>query len=125
MPSKLYEQGLQTRREVLGAEYVDANMKTVDDFTAPLQEMLNEYCWGWAWNRPGLDRKTRSFMNIAVLSAMGKPELKLHLRGAINNGLTKEEIREALLHVAIYAGVPTAVDSFKVAKQVFKEMGID
>lgn len=120
-----YDQGLKTRREVLGAEYVDKSMAAVDDFNKPFVEMLNTYCWNDIWNRPGLERKTRSMLNLAMLSALGKEhELKLHLAGALNNGVTKEQIREVLLQVAIYCGVPAAVVAFRCAKEVFKERGV-
>jgi 4-carboxymuconolactone decarboxylase len=119
-----FDQGLKTRREVLGAEYVDKSMAAVDDFNRPFVDLLNTYCWNDVWNRPGLDRKTRSMLNLAMLSALGKEhELKLHLAGALNNGLTKEQIREVLLQVAIYCGVPAAVVAFRCAKEVFKERG--
>jgi 4-carboxymuconolactone decarboxylase len=122
---ELFEKGLKTRREVLGAEYVDASIKNADDFNMPMQELVTQYCWGDVWNRPGLDRKTRSFLNLAMITALNRPhELKLHVRGAINNGLTKEEIKEVFLQAAIYCGVPAGIDSFRVAKEVFKEMGI-
>ena len=120
-----FDQGLKTRREVLGAEYVDKSMAAVDDFNRPFVDMLNTYCWNDIWNRPGLDRKTRSMLNLAMLSALGKEhELKLHLNGSLNNGLTKEQIREVLLQVAIYCGVPAAVVAFRCAKEVFKERGV-
>lgn len=120
-----FDQGLKTRREVLGAEYVDKAMAGVDDFNRPFVDMLNTYCWNDVWNRPGLDRKTRSMLNLAMLSALGKEhELKLHLAGSLNNGLTKEQIREVLLQVAIYCGVPAAVVAFRCAKEVFKERGV-
>lgn len=125
MNQELFDQGLQTRREVLGTEYVDASLKSADDFNMPMQELVTQYCWGDVWNRPGLERKTRSFLNLAMITALNRPhELKLHVRGAINNGLTKDEIREVFLQAAIYCGVPAAIDSFRVAKEVFKEMGI-
>ena len=120
-----YDAGLKTRREVLGAEYVDKSMATVDDFNRPFVELLNSYCWNDVWNRPGLERKTRSMLNLAMLSALGRShELKLHIRGALNNGVTKEQIREVFLQVAIYCGVPAAVESFRCAKEVFKEAGV-
>lgn len=120
-----FDQGLKTRREVLGAEYVDKSMAAVDDFNKPFVEMLNTYCWNDIWNRPGLERKTRSMLNLAMLSALGKEhELKLHLAGALNNGVTKEQIREVLMQVAIYCGVPAAVVAFRCAKEVFKERGV-
>ncbi len=120
-----YDAGLKTRREVLGAQYVDKAMVATDDFSKPFVELLNTYCWNDIWNRPGLDRKTRSMLNLAMLSALGKEhELKLHLNGALNNGLAKEQIREVLLQVAIYCGVPAAVVAFRCAREVFKERGV-
>jgi 4-carboxymuconolactone decarboxylase len=122
---QLFDQGLKTRREVLGADYVDAAIKNADDFNMPLQEYITQYCWGDVWNRPGLDRRTRSLLNLAMLTALNRPhELKLHLRGAINNGVTKDEIKEVFLQAAVYCGAPAAVDSFRVAREVFKELGI-
>ena len=120
-----YDAGLKTRREVLGAEYVDKSIASQDEFNRPLQELLNTYCWNDVWNRPGLPRKTRSMLNLAMLSALNKPhELRLHLNGALNNGLTKGDIQEVFLQVAIYCGVPAAVESFRIAREVFKERGI-
>ena len=119
-----FENGLKTRRAVLGAEYVDASIASADDFNMPMQELVTEYCWNEIWNRPGLDRKTRSLLNLAMLSALNRPhELKLHVRGALNNGVTPAEIREVFLQTAIYCGVPAAIDSFRNAKEVFKETG--
>ena len=120
-----FEKGLKTRREVLGAEYVDQAIRNADSFNLPLQELVTEYCWNEICNRPGLDRKTRSIVNLAMLTALNRPhELKLHVKGAINNGLTKDEIAEIFLQSAIYCGVPAAIDSFRTAKDVFKEMGL-
>ena len=111
-----FEKGLKTRREVLGAEYVDQSIQNADEFNRPLQELVTEYCWNEIWNRPGLDRKTRSIVNLAMITALNRPhELKLHIKGAINNGLTKDEIREIFLQTAIYCGVPAAIDSFRNA----------
>lgn len=125
MNQELFDKGLQTRREVLGSEYVDASLKNADEFNMDMQELVTQYCWGDVWNRPGLDRRTRSFLNLAMLTALNRPhEIKLHVRGAINNGLSKNEIKEVFLQSAIYCGVPAAIDSFRVAKEVFKEMGI-
>ena len=125
MNKELFDKGLNTRREVLGAEYVDAAIRNADAFNMPMQELVTQYCWGDIWNRPGLDRRTRSFLNLAMITALNRPhELKLHVRGAINNGLTKDEIREVFLQSAIYCGVPAAIDSFRTAREVFKEMGI-
>ena len=120
-----HDAGFKTRREVLGAAYVDKSTAAVDDFNREFTELLNTYCWNDIWNRPGLDRKTRSMLNLAMLSALGKEhELKLHLNGALNNGLTKDQIKEVLLQVAIYCGVPAAVVSFRCAREVFKERGV-
>ena len=125
MNQELYDKGLKTRREVLGAEYVDAAIQNADDFNLPMQELVTQYAWGDIWNRPGLARRTRSFLNLAMITALNRPhELKLHVRGAIRNGLTRDEIREVFLQTAIYCGAPAALDSFRVAKEVFKEMGI-
>ena len=125
MNQDLFDKGLQTRREVLGSEYVDASIKNADDFTRPLQEFTTQYAWGDIWNRPGLDRKTRSLLNLAMLTALNRPhELKLHLRGALTNGASKDEIREVLLQAAIYCGVPASMDSFRCAKEVFKDLGV-
>ena len=115
-----HDAGLATRREVLGAAYVDKSMAAADDFNGEFQELLNTYCWNDIWNRPGLPRKMRSVLNLGMLTALGKEhELKLHLRGALNNGLTKDEIKEVLLQTAIYCGVPAAVVAFRCAKEVF------
>ena len=125
MNQDMYDKGLAIRRAVLGDAYVDKALNTADDFNRPMQELVTEYCWNEIWNRPGLDRRTRSFLNLAMITALNRPhELKLHVRGAINNGLTKDEIREVFLQAAIYCGVPAAIDSFRSAKEVFKEMGI-
>jgi len=120
----LFDKGLQTRRDVLGAEHVDAAMRNADDFNRPLQELVTQYCWGDIWNRPGLDRRTRSLLNLAMLTALNRPhELKLHVRGALRNGVTKDEIREVFLQTAIYCGVPAAIDSFRNAREVLEEKG--
>lgn len=125
MNQDLFDTGLKTRREVLGEDYVNASLKNADSFNQPMQELVTQYCWGDVWNRPGLDRRTRSFLNLAMLTALNRPhEVKLHVRGAINNGLTKEEIGEVFLQTAIYCGVPAAIDSFRLAKEVFAEMNI-
>jgi 4-carboxymuconolactone decarboxylase len=125
MNQELFDRGLNTRREVLGAEYVDAAIANADDFSRDLQQLVTQYAWGDIWNRPGLDRKSRSLINLAMLTALNRPhELRLHLRGALNNGVTKDEIREVLLQTAIYCGVPASMDSFRQAREVFKEMGV-
>jgi 4-carboxymuconolactone decarboxylase len=120
-----YDAGLKTRREVLGAGYVDKSQAAVDEFNAPFADLLNTYCWNDIWNRPGLDRRTRSMLNLAMLTALNRgPELRLHVNGALNNGLSKEDIREVFLQAAIYCGVPAAVEAFRVAREVFKERGV-
>ena len=119
-----FDQGLKTRREVLGADYVDGAIRNADDFNMPMQELVTEYCWNGIWNRPGLDRRTRSMLNLAMITALNRPhELKLHVRGAINNGVTIEEIKEVLIHATVYCGIPAGLDSFKAANEVLKEMG--
>jgi 4-carboxymuconolactone decarboxylase len=123
MNKELYEKGLEIRSAVLGKEYVENAIKTADDFNRPLQELVTEYCWGAVWGRPGLDRKTRSFLNLGMLSALNRPhEIEVHIKGALNNGLSREEICEVFLQVAIYCGVPAAVDSFRIARRVFAEI---
>ncbi|MFD2925618.1 4-carboxymuconolactone decarboxylase [Halobacillus naozhouensis] len=120
--SNKFEEGLEVRRSVLGASYVDQAIENADDFNRPLQELVTEYCWGEIWTRDGLPKKTRSMINLAMLTALNRPhEIKLHLRGALNNGVSKEEIQEVLLQTAIYCGVPAAIDSFKIAREVFAE----
>jgi len=122
MDQKTFERGREIRSSVLGKEYVDHAFKTADDFNRPLQELVTEYCWGAIWGREELPRKTRSMLNLAMISALNRPhELKAHIKGALANGVTKVEIREVLLQVAIYCGVPAAVDSFRIAREVFAE----
>jgi 4-carboxymuconolactone decarboxylase len=125
MDKETFEKGLSIRKSVLGAEFVDKAFAAADDFNRPLQEIVTQYCWGEIWGRPGLDKKTRSLLNLAMLSALNRPhEVKMHIRGALTNGVTKEEIREVFLQVAIYCGVPAGVDSFRIAKEVFTELGV-
>jgi 4-carboxymuconolactone decarboxylase len=125
MNKEVHDKGLAIRREVLGSEYVDAQLKTADDFNRPFQEFITEYCWGAVWGRPGLPKKTRSIINLAMLTALNRPhELKVHVKGALTNGLTKEEIAEILMQTAIYCGVPAAVDAFRTAREAFKEAGV-
>ena len=122
MDKQTYETGLKIRSEVLGKEYVENSMKTADDFNKPFQEFVTEYCWGAGWGRPGLSRKERSMLNLAMISILNRPhELKLHIRGALTNGLTKDQIREIFMQVAIYAGVPAGVDAFRQAREVFAD----
>ena len=118
-----FKKGLAVRQAVLGNEYVIKSLNNVDPYMVPMQKLVTEYCWGEIWNRPGIDRKTRSIINLSFLTALNRPhELKLHVRGALNNGLTREEIREVFLQGAIYCGVPAALDSFRVANELFKEV---
>lgn len=123
MNKERFEKGLEIRKSVLGAEYVDQSINNATEFNMPMQELVTEYCWGEVWGRPGLSKKTRSMLNLAMITALNRPhELKLHVRGAINNGLTKEEIQEVFLQTAIYCGVPAAIDSFRTAKEVLDEL---
>lgn len=123
MNDELFERGLEIRRAVLGAEYVDKAIAAADDFNRPMQRLVTEYCWGAVWGREELPRKTRSIINLAMISALNRPhELKLHVKGALRNGVSREEIREVLLQVAIYCGVPAAIDAFRTAREVFAEV---
>lgn len=120
--SELFAKGLKNRREVLGAEHVQRSLDAADDFTADMQKLVTEWCWGELWSRPGLDRRTRSIINLSMLAALNRPhEIRLHVRGALNNGLTENDIKEVFLQVAIYCGVPAALDAMKVASEVLKE----
>ena len=122
MDKAAFDKGLKIRREVLGSEYVDRSIASADDFTRPLQELITQYCWGEVWSRPELDRRTRSIINLGMIAALNRPhELKLHVRGALRNGVTQVEIREIFLQVAIYCGAPAALDAFRVAREVFAE----
>ena len=119
---ELFETGMQIRREVLGDAYVDQSLKNADDFNRPFQEFISEYAWGAIWSRPGLERKTRSMLNLAMLTALNRPhELEIHVRGALNNGVTIEEMREIFMHTSVYCGVPAALDAFRVARRVLAE----
>ena len=121
----LFERGLKVRREVLGADYVDKSLGSADEFQQHFQEYVTKHCWGAVWTRPGLPRKTRSMLNLAMLAALGRSnELKLHMRGAVTNGVSKEEMAEIFLQVGVYCGAPAALDCFKVAKEVFAELKI-
>ena len=124
--SERFERGLVTRREVLGSDYVDRSLAQADDFNWAMQVFTTEACWDAVWNRPGLDRRSRSILNLGMLAAANRPhEFKLHLRGAINNGISKDELKEIFLQIGVYCGVPAAMDAFRISKDVFKEMGID
>jgi 4-carboxymuconolactone decarboxylase len=120
---ELFERGLAVRREVLGAEYVDASLTGASELMAPMQQFVTAYAWGAVWARPGLDRRSRSVLNLGMLTALGRlHELGVHVRGALRNGLTREEIREALLQTGIYCGMPAALEAFRVADRVFHEL---
>lgn len=122
MSSDLFGKGLKIRKEVLGDEYVNNSLENADEFSMPLQELTTEFCWGAVWGRGTLSNQQRSMINLAMISALNRPhELALHLRGALNNGLSREEIREILLQVAVYCGIPAGIDSFRIARQVFAE----
>lgn len=118
-----FEKGLALRKQVLGAEYVEKSMASADDFSRPMQELSTEYCWGYVWTRPGLELRERSLVNLAMISALNRPhELKLHVKAALTNGLTREQIREVLLQVAVYCGVPAGIDSTRIAREAFAEV---
>lgn len=118
-----YERGLELRREVLGANHVARSMENATSFTEPVQKLVTEYCWGEIWSRPGLDRRARSIANLSMITALNRNhELGLHVRGALNNGVSREEIKEVLLQTAIYCGVPASLDSFRVAERVLAEI---
>jgi 4-carboxymuconolactone decarboxylase len=119
----LYERGLEVRREVLGAEHVDRSLQNASEFSLPMQQLVTEYCWGAVWARDALDRRTRSLLNLAMLTALNRShELAVHVRGAITNGCTTEEIRETLLQAAVYCGAPAGLESFRVAERVLTEI---
>lgn len=122
--SPAFDRGLAVRKAVLGADHVERSLDGAnDDFNWPLQEFVTEVGWGWAWSRPGLTRQERSLINLAMLTALNRPhELEVHLKGALNNGCTPEQIREVLLQTAVYCGAPAAIDSFRVAKRVMAQM---
>src|SRR6202008_192454 len=123
MDQKMIEKGLQIRKAVLGEAYVNNALKNVDSFNKPFQDLLNEYCWGSVWGRDELPRKTRSMLNIAMISILNRPhEVRAYLKGALTNGVSREEIREILMQFATYAGMPAAVDSFRIAREVFAEI---
>lgn len=123
MSNEKFERGLKLRKQVLGAEYVEKSMAAADDFSMPMQELSTEYCWGHVWTRPGLALRERSLINIAMISALNRPhELKLHVKAALNNGLSREEIREVILQVAVYCGVPAGIDSTRIAREAFAEL---
>jgi 4-carboxymuconolactone decarboxylase len=122
--SEMFDRGLQTRREVLGADYVDASLAKADDFMMAFQRVTTELAWDYVWNRPGLDRRTRSLLNLAMLTALGKPaELKLHVKGALANGVTVDEIKEVLVQASVYCGIPAGLQAFRAADEVLLAEG--
>jgi len=121
-----YARGLVTRREVLGDAHVDRSLRNATEFSSAAQELVTEYCWGAVWNRPGLDRRTRSLLNLAMLTALGRMhEFRAHVRGAVNNGCTTEEIRETLLQATVYCGAPAGLESFREAQSVLDELAAE
>jgi len=122
VPNQMYQKGLQIRREVLGADYVDKAIKGADDFNRDFQEIVTEYCWGAVWGRDGLSRKQRSMNNICMLAALNRPhEFEIHFRAALGNGCTLDELRETLIQIAIYCGMPAGVEAFRIARKVLAE----
>jgi len=120
--SDLFKRGIEVRRKVLGEDYVNASLAGADEFMMAFQNITTEWCWGYAWSRPGLDHKVRSLINIAMLTALNRMnEVKLHVRGALRNGATEEEIKEALIQATVYCGIPAGLDAFKCADAVLKE----
>jgi 4-carboxymuconolactone decarboxylase len=123
MSNEMYDRGLALRKEVLGEDYVERSFANADDFSRPIQELSTEYCWGKVWSRDGLSRRDRSLLNIGMISALNRPhELKLHIKAALTNGLTRDEIREAMLQIAIYCGMPAGLDSTRIAREAFAEV---
>ena len=121
-----FEAGMRVRREVLGDAHVQRSLDAATAFSTPVQELVTEYCWGAVWDRDGLDRRTRSLLNLAMLTALGRNhELAVHVRGAVTNGATAEEIQETLLQTAVYCGAPAALESFRVAEGVLGELGVE
>jgi 4-carboxymuconolactone decarboxylase len=121
-----YERGMATRREVLGDEHVERALSSATEFTAAAQELVTEYCWGAVWTRPGLDRRTRSLINLAMLTALGRMhEFRVHVRAAVNNGCTMEEIRETLLQATVYCGAPAGLESFREAQAVLDQLAVE
>ena len=120
-----FQKGLALRKELNGAELIEEMFRTADDFNLPMQEMVTEHAWGAIWTRPDLDRRSRSILNLGMLAALNRPdELAGHIKVALKNGLSKTEIRECFLQVAVYAGMPAGMTAFRVARQVFKDLGI-
>jgi 4-carboxymuconolactone decarboxylase len=123
MNEELYRRGLEIRKAVLGNDYVERSLASADDFSRPIQELSTEYCWGRVWSRPGLERRDRSLINLGMIAALNRPhELKLHVKGALTNGVTREEICEVFLQVAVYCGIPAGIDSVRIAREAFAEV---
>jgi 4-carboxymuconolactone decarboxylase len=123
MDKELREKGLANRKAVLGEEYVNKNMASADSFNGPFQDILNEYCWGMIWSDERLPRKTRSIMNLCILACINRMhEWELHLKGALTNGVSKDEIQAIIHHISIYAGVPVGVECFRIARKVFADL---
>ncbi len=123
MSKEVFERGMEIRKKVLGAEFVEKSFASADAFNKPMQELTTEYCWGAVWGREGLSHKTRSMLNLAMISCLNRPhELTMHVKGALKNGVSRDEIREVFLQVAIYAGIPAGVDSFRIAREAFAEV---
>ena len=121
----MFDKGLTIRGEIFGAELAEKNWAAADDFNRPFEELINQYCFGEIWGRPGLDRKTRSIVTLSMLTGLNRPnQIRAHVKGAIANGVSKDELKELFLQAAIYCGVPAAVDSFRIAREVFQEKGI-
>ncbi|MDC7713670.1 carboxymuconolactone decarboxylase family protein [Vogesella sp. LYT5W] len=119
MSKETFDRGLTIRKAVLGEDYVNQALANADELSMPLQQLVTEYCWGTVWAREGLERKTRSLINLGMIAALNRPhELKLHVRGALNNGCSKEEIVEVILQIAIYCGVPAAIDAMRIVRDV-------
>lgn len=122
MPNEMFERGLARRKEVVGARYVEKSFADTDDFNRPVQELVTEYCWGAIWSRPGLPKRTRSLLNLAMFTALNRPhEMRVHVRGALRNGCTEEEICETLLQATVYCGFPAGLDAFRTAREVIRE----
>lgn len=123
MSKDIFEKGLSIRKEVLGAEYVERSLGAADDFNIDFQNIVTEYCWGASWGREALSKRDRSLLNLVLLGALNRSEeFKLHLRGAITNGCTSEEVKDALIHLAVYAGIPAGVEAFRLARSVYAEI---
>ena len=123
MSSEMFEKGIAKRRKVLGNEYVDKALASADEFGADLQKLITEYAWGEVWNKESLTDKERSMVNLGMIAALNRPhELKLHIKGALNNGLTKDQIRDIFLQVTVYCGAPAGIDSMRLARETFAEI---